>query len=329
MVHHPKYSSAAALLFLIGLFSNTAVAQSVTIRLNGTNRTVLEATAPVNVGYRFQASADYENWEDIGDQASGVSTYRIDAQDQKRFFRLRAWSTQDAPITVVLIGDSTVADFVSNSERFYGWGQSFSGYLKPNVRVVNLGLPFQSSKTFISSIEKDHLLAIKPEFVLAQFGMVDAWDLEGIKTTIPEYEANLRTIIQMIRDFKGTPVLVTPPVWRVFDPENRIYPWLVDRCEVVRKLSVELQTYLIDLNQSSMDLFNELGPTASAYITWSEEDWAHFTLAGSEVIAGLVVDDLPGILRSQVLASAGGVKSARLESFGISALLKRPEVLGH
>jgi len=303
MVFHPKYFSVIALPFLIGLLTDAVIAQSVAIRLNGTNQTVIEATAPPNVGYRFQASVDNESWEDLGDQAAGVSTHRIEALDQKRFFRVRAWSTEDLPITVVLIGDSTVADFASNSERFYGWGHSFSEYFKPNVRVVNFGVPFQSSKTFVSSIQKDHLLAIKPEFVLVQFGMVDSWDLEGIKTTIPEYESNLRTIIDMIRAFDGTPVLVTPPVWRVFDDEGRIRPWLEDRCAVVRKLSAELQTWLIDLNQSSTDFFNELGPTESAYITWSEEDWAHFTLAGSEKIAKLVIEHLPGILRAQVLSA--------------------------
>lgn len=302
MLFHLRCFSVIARLFLIGLMTDSVIAQSVAIRLNGTNQPVIEAISPLNVGYRFQASADNESWEDLGDQASGISTYRIEAKDQKRFFRLRAWSTEDVPVTVVLIGDSTVADFVSNSERFYGWGHSFPQHFKPNARVVNLGIPFQSSKTFISSIQKDHLLAIKPEFVLVQFGMVDSWDLEGIKTTVPEYESNLRIIIDMIREFDGTPVLVTPPVWRVFDDQGRIRPWLEDRCAVVRKLSAELQTYLIDLNQSSTDFFNELGPTESVYITWSEEDWAHFTLAGSEVVAKLVVDDLPGILRAQVLA---------------------------
>lgn len=294
------------LLFLIGLLPKASIAQSVAIRLNGTNQTVIEATSAPNVGYRFQTSADGENWEDIGDQASGLSSYRVDVtRDQKRFFRLRTWPTEDAPITFVLIGDSTVADFDSNNQWFYGWGHSLPGYMKPNVRVVNLAVPFQSTKTFLSSIQKDNLLIIKPDFVLVQFGLVDVLDLGVGTTTVAEYESNLRAMVQMIREFKGTPILVTPPVWRQFDSQGRVFPWMDDRCAVVRKLAAEFQTYLIDLNQSSKDLFNELGPTESAYISWNgnEGDGAHYSLAGSAVIAGLVVKDLPAILQSQVLSS--------------------------
>lgn len=228
--------------------------------------------------------------------------YRIDAtKDQKQFFRLRAWATEDAPITLVMIGDSTVADFASNWEMFYGWGSGIYGYLKPNVRVVNLSVPFQSSKTFPGSTQKDSLVTIKPDFVLVQFGLVDDYNLEHTKTTIPEYETNLKAIVQMIRDFRGTPVLVTPPVVGVFDDTGKVIPWMEERCAVVRRLSTELQTYLIDLHQLSKDLFNELGPVETARITWSADDPAHFKEAGAKVIARLVVDAFPAILRSQVL----------------------------
>ena len=71
---------------------------------------------------------------------------------------------------------------------------------------------------------------------------------------------------------------------------------------MLRKLAAELQTYFVDLNQSTKNLFNELGPAESAYI--SLRDGAHFSLVGSEVIAGLVVKEFPGILQSQVLSSA-------------------------
>ena len=154
------------------------------------------------------------------------------------------------------------------------------------------------------------MLTIKPDFVLIQFGLVDEYDLEQIKTTIPEYEANLNAIIRMVRDFQGTPVLVTPPAVRIFDAETKkVIPWMEDRCAVVQRLADELQTYLIDLNRLTRDLFNELGPTESVYITWPD-DPAHFSLAGAGVIAGLVVNAFPTILRSQVTEAAPSLSIA-------------------
>lgn len=301
MLRHLKISSLILLLSFVVAFARSAAAQSVAIQLSG-NGASLQTTSPSNLGFRFQVSENNANWEDISDQAAGSVPFRIDAtKNQKRFFRLRTWTTEDAPISLVIIGDSTVADFASNWNMFYGWGHGIYGYLKPNVQAVNLSVPFQSTKTFLTSIQKDSLAAIKPDFVLVQFGMVDLYDLEHTKTTVPEYEANLKTIIQIIRDFKGTPILVTPPVVRVFDGTGKVGPWMEDRCAVMRKLSAELQTYLIDLNQLSKNLFDELGPVASAYITWNDADPAHFTEAGAGVIAGLVAKAFPSILRSQVV----------------------------
>ena len=122
MFHAAKFSPVAALLFLAALFTNTAVSQTVSIRLNG-NQTRLEAASPLNVGCRVQASTDHENWEDISDQASGALSYSIDSsEDHKRFFRLRTWPTEDAPITVLIIGDSTVADFESKLAKILRLG---------------------------------------------------------------------------------------------------------------------------------------------------------------------------------------------------------------
>jgi lysophospholipase L1-like esterase len=200
-----------------------------------------------------------------------------------------------------MIGDSTMADFAADLEMFSGWGEGMHDEFKSNVRFVNLAIPLQSSETFLVSIQRQNLELIKPEFVIVQFGMVDVYPGD-LSTTLPEYEANLRTIVQLIRAFKGTPILVTPTPLRTFDSDGHVKPWLPDRCEVVRRLSSELQTYLIDLNTLVSDLYNELGPTDSAYISWPGEG-THFSLAGAEVISDIVVDHLPAILAAQALAS--------------------------
>ena len=64
-------------------------------------------------------------------------------------------------------------------------------------------------------------------------------------------------------------------------------------------MSAELQTYLIDLNKLSTDVYNRLGPSGSAYMS-NNDDVAHFSEVGAEIIARRVVDAFPSILRSQV-----------------------------
>jgi lysophospholipase L1-like esterase len=287
------------------LLTNTAVGQSLAIYRNSANKTWLEATSLPDIGYRFQTSLDYKNWEDISDAASGPLSYRIDpTQDEARFFRLRLWNTQDAPITLVMLGDSTVADYLVDSSHFSGWGQGIYEYLKSNVRAVNLAVPLQSTTNFLYSIQKDNLVTIKPDFVLIDFGWLDSSPLENWHTSLTEYEANLKTIIQIVRDFNGTPILATPTGPRYWDDQGRIIPVLVDRSQVMRNVAADSQTYLIDLSQLSRDLYNELGQTmtTSTYIASGPDDVTHFSLNGAKIIAGLVVDAFPGILRSQVVS---------------------------
>ena len=288
------------LLFLL-LQWPLALAQSVTIHPDGTNKLSIEATSALNLGYRLQSSTDGSTWQDLSDQASGTFSYSVDpAQDHLQFFRLRTFPIVDTPITVVLVGDSTVADFTANESHFYGWGQGMYDHMKSNVQLINLATPAQSSLSFLTSVEHDNMILIHPDFVLVQFGMMDTWEQDGLYTSLTNYEADLKSIVQTIRDFQGTPILVTPPTPGYFNG-NSIIPYLQDRSAVVRKVSQELQTYLIDLNQLTADFFTQLGPTQSNLLTWSDTDRTHFTLAGSKAVATLVVNAFPPILASQAI----------------------------
>lgn len=287
----------------MALFADSALGQSLFIIRNGENKFWIEAGAPPDTRYRLQTSGDLQDWVNINDEVSGQFSYRFDSAGvTKRFFRLTPWAPPDPPITLVLIGDSTVADFVSNDGRSAGWGEGIHGYFKPNVRVVNLGQPRQSTKVFLDSAEKAKLLVIKPDFVLVQFGRFDAFGDPPSVTTLQEYADNLKTIVQTVRGFNGTPILITPVVPRIFDEKGKVLPALEDRSAAVKDVAAGSQTDLIDLNQLSLDLFNQLGDSASFYISWSDKDPYHFSLEGAEVIAGLVVNALPDSLRTRLVA---------------------------
>jgi lysophospholipase L1-like esterase len=235
---------------------------------------------------------------DLNDGVSDQASNRVDkAGVTERFFRLMPSTPPAPPIIIVLLGDSTVADFASNANLVYGWGSGIYGYFKDNARVVNLAYPGYSSKSFLASDEKTRMMTIKPDFVLVEFGLIDEWSNEvANRTTLEEFGADLKIIVQIVRDFNGTPILITPQAEKFYDTEGKIVPVYQDRMGVVRNVAAELQTPLIDLNKLSIDMFNKLGKSGSEYIWWAGYDYLHFSQKGAEVIAGLVVNALPDSL---------------------------------
>lgn len=288
-----------ALFFGLVLFSGGAFAQSLEIIKTGENDYFIKAVAPPGSRQVLQASANLQVWLDLNDDISGVVSNRLEITGTARFFRLVPWA-EATPIRLVLVGDSTVADFITNNGWFSGWGEGIHGYFKPEATVLNFASACLSTKNFLGSDARARMLAVKPDVVLVQFGMVDAYGCGGdtsplLVTSLAEYRENLRGIVESIRDFNGLPILVTPPVWPVFNAEGKVHPGLTDHAAAVRQVAAQLQVHVVDLNQMSMDLFNRLGPEGSAFIPITPGD-PHYTIKGAGVIAGLVVDALPASL---------------------------------
>lgn len=295
MHFRPRPSSTLWLCGVV-LFTQAAPGQSLSILRNGQSNFWIQAAAPTDTPYVLQESVNLHLWVDLNDQVSGQSSNQIDSAGiAQGFFRLTPSTLPPPPITLVLLGDSTVADFISDDNRFNGWGQGIYGYFKATVRAVNFGYPLYSTRVFLASAEYTKMLTIKPDYVLVQFGLIDAVgapnDQVDYVTTLQEYATNLTTIVQTIRGFNGTPILVTPPAARVFDANGKVLPYLPDRCAVVKAVAAQLQTPLIDLNQLTTDFYNNLGGSASAFITVTDN--LHYTQVGAQVIAGLVVNALP------------------------------------
>ena len=296
MISHPR-PSWIVLVFWLALFADAALGQSLSIIRKGESEFWIEAAAPPNIRYVLQASGNLHLWVDINDEVRGQLSSRFDSAGvRKRFFRLTPWTPPAPSIILVLIGDSTVADFIINNCWFNGWGQGIYGYFKPNVRVVNLAMPAYSTKRFLYEAEMTTMLKIRPDFVLVQFGLMDEYPTSTAQITLQEYEDNLKTIVQTIRGFNGTPILITLSSGRLFDDQGKVIPTVPDRCAVMKKVAAELKTHLIDLNQLTMDLFNELGKSGSAYLAWNYIDLYHYSDQGARVIAGLVVNALPDSL---------------------------------
>jgi lysophospholipase L1-like esterase len=280
-----------ALLLCVAFLAETAHGQTLSLARKGGSEFWIDAVASPEAPFALQASANMHLWVDIQEEMTGPFSSRLNtAGIAGRFFRLTPLPSPPPPIRVVLIGDCTVADGS-------GWGQGIYDYFKSSAIVVNLAFPWQSTKVFLTSDEKAKMLVIKPDYVLMQFGMMDAQLCGGepddrCMTTLPQYADNLKTIVQMIRGFNGVPILVTPTTTRAFDAKgNAIRGW-ADRAAAMKEVAAEVQAHLIDLNQLITDLYTELGPEASAFITWPTDN-IHFSAEGAKVVARLVVNALP------------------------------------
>jgi len=275
------------LLLLSCVWANISVGQSLSIIKNGGKECWTVAVAPADSRYTLQASRNLTLWLDFDDIISGTVSNQVGAAAAERFFRLVPWS-EAPPITVVVVGDSTVADLAINQNYFSGWGQGLYGYFKSNARIINLSRPGYGTKNFLTSDEEATMVVLKPEYVLVELGLVDEMAVPEVRTALPDYEQNLRTIVQIIRGFNGIPQ---------YTPDDRLVEMFPARDAVVKKVAAEEQVYLIDLNRLSLDLMNGLGRSGCDDL-WSKtfpNEWLHFSTKGAEAVAGLVVNSLPAI----------------------------------
>jgi lysophospholipase L1-like esterase len=278
------------LLICAALPSGVALGQSLSITREGETNYWIEASAPLDNPYTLQASANLHLWADIHDPVQGrYSSQLAGLGVSPRYFRLVPSSPPAQTIIVMLLGDSLTAD---NS----GWGWGIYGYFKSNATVVNYASPWTSTKSFLQSAEWDQMLLVQPNYVLMMFGYMDSAVTTDRSTTLQEFHDNLTTIGQKVRGWGGVPIFVTVQAPRIWDTNGIVVPMYQDRNDVSKAVAAEMQAPLIDLFQLTTDLFNQLGPTGTAFMQWAPGDVWHLSFAGAVVVARLVVNAVPDSL---------------------------------
>ncbi|WP_043726410.1 rhamnogalacturonan acetylesterase [Kutzneria sp. 744] len=197
--------------------------------------------------------------------------------------------------SLFVISDSTASDWLNGPKR--GWAQELPQLLRPGIVVANYA---DSGESTVSWLSNPKLFAtvqplIRPgDEVLIQLAHNDK------TTTEATFRANLRKLVDGVRQRGGRPVLVTPPVRHLFGSDGKLTPTGlvvnnlgVDLPAVIRSLAGELHTPLIDLTTRSQALLEGLGEAASwpLYLTVAHDgvqDASHFSEYGGTVMAGLV-----------------------------------------
>lgn len=213
----------------------------------------------------------------------------------------------EAPLTnpprIALIGDSTVASYrdpPADRPDLTGWGQVCGDFFNDSVEIHNFALSGRSSKSFLREGHWPKVLAIKPDYVLIQFGHNDEPG-KGDRSTDPagDYRDYLRQYIAEARAAAAVPVLVTPVARRTFD-SGKIVTSLTPYAEAMKQVGRETQTPVVDLLKASMAAFGRAGDEGGADLSAAPSDRSHFSRKGASLVAGLVANALPRAVPSLI-----------------------------
>ncbi|WP_328336522.1 rhamnogalacturonan acetylesterase [Streptomyces violaceus] len=214
--------------------------------------------------------------------------------------RLSAVSVKPAsqPLAAYLAGDSTVCDQLA--APYTGWGQMITTAVTSGAAIANYADSGESSGSFLANraLFPALLSRVRPnDPVFIQFGHNDK------QTSASAYRNNLTSMITQVRSEGGVPVLVTPPVRRLFNGDKLTSTALhvngvgVDLPTQMRSVGTAQRVPVIDLTARSKALVESLGPSASAQLflrasTDGVTDNTHFSQYGATKMAELVLQDI-------------------------------------
>jgi lysophospholipase L1-like esterase len=210
------------------------------------------------------------------------------------------------PVTVHMIGDSTMADkpLEGNPER--GWGQLFPLYVREGVTVTNYARNGRSTQSFIDEGRWEVVTkALRPgDWVFIQFGHNDEKHANPEEYARAGFKQNLERYVRETRAKGARPLLLTPVMRRRFDEKGRFFDTHGEYPAVVREVARELDVPLIDLHRETERMVVDAGVEDSKRIfLWIEagqyvscalgkQDDTHLSEQGARRVAGLVADSL-------------------------------------
>lgn len=195
----------------------------------------------------------------------------------------------EKPITVFLIGDSTVTDQMM--EPFAAWGQMLPRWFKAPVLVANYAQSGETTASFVGERRWPKVLSELQagDYVLMQFGINDQ------RLSVDEFKKYFVQFIQDTRARGAVPVLVTSQNLRRLDPAGKAVQTLRDHPAAMRDVAREHNAALVDLNRMSMAFYEALGPDnlARAFVDGTHQsNYGAYQLAKA-VVQGIVAARLP------------------------------------
>lgn len=214
-----------------------------------------------------------------------------------------------APVTVYLAGDSTMAEKLPEKRPETGWGEALQKFFDARkVRIENHAQNGRSTRTFISEGRWQAIVSkLKPgDYVFIEFGHNDESPEKTDRYTPPaDFRQNLINFVRDVRAKGATPVLLTPVMRRRFDEKGVFYDTHPAQYpNVMRGVAAEQKVALIDMHHKSEQVLKSYGPEESrklflqlkagenANYPQGVEDNTHFSPIGAELMAEQAVEGI-------------------------------------
>ena len=199
---------------------------------------------------------------------------------------------------IVFLGDSITQNAVINSEDFKGFISLLGENVDQNTELIGKGIGGDKVSDLLTRY-RDDVIKLNPDIVFIYIGINDVWHKYdyGTGTDIDLYENGLRQIITDLKENGVEVILCTPTVigenngeftlvnqFKDIETMEIMNNDLDDYSDVIRKLSREFDTKLIDLRKIFVQYISENNPEnkSKGILT---TDGVHLNNLGSKLIA--------------------------------------------
>ena len=222
-------------------------------------------------------------------------------------FIAMSFSFTTKPITIYMIGDSTMSIKAPRAYPETGWGMPFAGFFDSTVIVANRAKNGRSTRTFVSENLWQPVFdnLNEGDYVFIQFGHNDESKEKTERYTTPDqYKENLTRFVKETRSKKAIPVLLTPVSRRRFDKEGNALETHAAYSPLVKGVAKALNVLFIDLDTKSKDLYQQMGMENSRLLflqlkpgehpnyPGGKDDNTHFNELGARLIAQIVLAEV-------------------------------------
>ncbi len=212
------------------------------------------------------------------------------------------------PVTLHLVGDSTMSDkpMLSYPER--GWGQLLPEFMLPSINIKNHAANGRSTKRFVDEGRWQVLLSDLSEgdFVVIQFGHNDQKQSDPARYADPEnaYPAYLKQFVQDV-EARGASVIIASSICRRhFTEEGVLKRTLLAYADAAKKVALQANVPFIPMNTLTCDFLAQIGEPksnhyfikvpADLYTRYPEgkNDDTHLNVVGAAKMAQIFVREL-------------------------------------
>lgn len=212
------------------------------------------------------------------------------------------------PVTLHLVGDSTMADKPKLAYPERGWGQLLPEFLLPSINVKNHGANGRSTKRFYDEGRWQVLLSELSEgdFVVIQFGHNDQKQDDPVRYADPDlaYPQYLTQFISDVKN-KGANALIASSICRRhFDENGKLKRTLKDYAQAAQKVAKENDIPFVPMNAVTCELLQAVGemrshdyfikvpPDLYARYPDGKTDDTHLNVVGAAKVAQIFLREL-------------------------------------